>query len=142
MRGEGAPVCNAFRKKSKGLCKTCLEKLTDPQYEAYKKWWEANYKTFNSSDESFAKDVDDDDDYNEGATSAPSMGPPAQKKSKQDIHIPDDKKEDRGKGEGSGGGAGTPLMGEIRGMPTAQILTEMTVMLSVLQERLASPNYQ
>ena len=45
------PECKWFRKKSRGLCRTCHDKLNDSGYAKYELWWNDKYKMYNKEDD-------------------------------------------------------------------------------------------
>ena len=91
------PKCNLFRKKSRGLCRTCYDKLNDQEYAKYKLWWEANYETCNRADEGPTITLRENSKEMTGMTSAGSAGPSVKK---QRTNYEKDQGKDQGKDKG------------------------------------------
>ena len=144
-----------FRKKSRGLCRTCYEKLNDQEYAEYKLWWNAHYEMCNrADDQEYAEyklwpanyemcnregptiSLRENIEEMTGMTSAGSAGPSVKK---QRTDYEEDQGKDRGKGktraEVRREEVNAPLWSEIRQLSTNQILEEMGVILAVLRER-------
>ena len=108
----GMPACEAFRKWKRGLCNTCYQSLKDPiDQQRYDCWW--NEKTMNS--------LNQEDEQGTVVLKPNYTEEPASKKPRTDTCA---------------SSSSSPLKEEVRKTPTRQIIDEMTLMLSVLKERL------